>query len=157
MNEIDYDVLVEKLISKAAGMTAKAAPSTPTTYYGHGNGGLFSAPGLERPVFSAMILPTTGLADILPAYPVNTDNPYYGISRVSLRLPALKRWTSATMRQRLAFPKCVRTPLSLAIKAAPPVRCSSIVLGASTIAAISPTFNSWAIRGKRRGVLTSLL
>ena len=57
----------------------KAVSSTPTTTYGHGNGGLFSYPGLERPVFSAMILPTLGLQSLLPVRQSNTENPVYGI------------------------------------------------------------------------------
>ena len=60
--------------------TFKTVPSsTPTTTYGHGNGGLFSYPGLERPIFSAMVLPMTGLQSILPVRPNNTENPVYGI------------------------------------------------------------------------------
>jgi hypothetical protein len=60
--------------------TFKTVPSaTPTTAYGHGNGGLFSYPGLERPIFSAMVLPMTGLQSMLPVRPNNTENPVYGI------------------------------------------------------------------------------
>lgn len=53
--------------------------TTPTTTYGHGNGGLFSYPGMERPVFSAMILPELGLQSLMPVRPSNTMNPVYGI------------------------------------------------------------------------------
>lgn len=78
---IDYEKLTDRLLSRVSGQTLKhTMPSgTPTTVYGHGPGGLFSAPGLERPIFSAMTLPMTGLADVLPAAPNNTDNPYYGL------------------------------------------------------------------------------
>lgn len=52
---------------------------TPTTTFGHGNGGLFSMPGLSKPVFSAMTLPNTGLQNRLPAMPSMDMNPIYGI------------------------------------------------------------------------------
>lgn len=57
----------------------KAVSSTPTSTYGHGPGGLFSSPALERPIYSAMVLPSAGLASMLPAYPSVTTNPLYGI------------------------------------------------------------------------------
>lgn len=66
-------------IAGNGGTAYKAVSSTPTTTYGHGNGGLFSAPGLEQPVFSAFALPHRGLAARLPAYPARTQNPLFGI------------------------------------------------------------------------------
>jgi len=57
----------------------KAVSSTPTTVYGHGFGGLFSAPGLEKPLFSAMVLPAQGLASMLPVRSSNSTHPLYGI------------------------------------------------------------------------------
>lgn len=61
-------------------LAQKAVSTTPASgVYGHGNGGLFSYPGMERPVFSAMLLPFLGLQSILPVRPSNTDNPVYGI------------------------------------------------------------------------------
>lgn len=41
---------------------------TPTALYAHGTGGLFSTPGLNRGVFSALALPRKGLQSILPIY-----------------------------------------------------------------------------------------
>src|SRR3990167_8874965 len=87
---IDYPMLVRELVKQftetdsilgmQAGPRYKAVPSsTPTTTYGHGNGGLFSYPGMERPIFSAMVLPALGLQSLLPVRPNNTDNPVYGI------------------------------------------------------------------------------
>ena len=58
---------------------SKAVSSTPTSYYGHGPGGLFSSMALERPVFSAMALPRNGLQARLPVRRNNTMNPLYGI------------------------------------------------------------------------------
>lgn len=58
---------------------SKAVSSTPTALYGHGPGGLFSSMALERPVFSAMVLPRTGVQARLPVRPSNTMNPLYGI------------------------------------------------------------------------------
>jgi hypothetical protein len=93
--QIDYKELSRELLAQQAASwgpqqynmfgvplrsTYKTVPSsTPTTVYGHGNGGLFSYPGLERPVFSAMVLPATGLQSMLPLRPNNTDNPVYRI------------------------------------------------------------------------------
>ena len=75
---IDYEALAEKLLSKAS-VTGKAAGSTPTATYGHGLGGAFSPFGIEKPVFSALILPQLGLQGMLPAYPSIDTNPLYGI------------------------------------------------------------------------------
>lgn len=58
----------------------KTVPSsTPTTTYAHGSGGLFSSPALERPLFSAMLLPRNGLQARLPLRPSKFDFPLYGI------------------------------------------------------------------------------
>jgi hypothetical protein len=58
----------------------KAVPSsTPTLYYAHGPGGLFSSPALERPLFSAMPLPRQGLLSRLPVRENRYANPLYGI------------------------------------------------------------------------------
>jgi len=89
---IDYAALAGQLLMQAAAQNGqaifnggvgfpayKAVSSTPTTTYGHGNGGLFSYPGLERPVFSAMLLPVLGLQSLLPVRKSNTENPVYGI------------------------------------------------------------------------------
>lgn len=61
-------------------VTTKAVPSsTPTTVYGHGPGGLFSDPALERPLFSAMMLPRQGLLSRIPSRSSRFANPLYGI------------------------------------------------------------------------------
>src|SRR3972149_4212516 len=65
---------------KLGNVRLKNVPSsTPTAFYGHGPGGLFSYPGMSRPVFSAMILPRLGLQSILPVRPSNEANPLYPI------------------------------------------------------------------------------
>lgn len=75
--DIDYKQLAEAML---AARTEKAVPgTTPTAAMGHGNGGLFSYPGMEKPIFSAMLLPQTGLQSLLPVKPSNTENPVYGI------------------------------------------------------------------------------
>lgn len=76
---IDYQQLAGALINQMPGVTEKAVSSTPTTTYGHGLGGLFSYPGLSRPVFNAMILPRLGLQSMLPVRYSNESNPLYGI------------------------------------------------------------------------------
>lgn len=60
-------------------MTEKAVSSTPTGTYGHGPGGLFAHPALERPIFSAMLLPRMGLQNLLPVRGSRFANPLYGI------------------------------------------------------------------------------
>lgn len=81
--EIDYRALAQSLISEAgagAGIRTKAVPSTPSATYAHGGkGGLFSAPGMSRPLFSAMVLPQHGLASRLPVRSSNETNPLFGI------------------------------------------------------------------------------
>lgn len=77
---IDYAALAAALMQQMGGaQRTKAVSSTPTSYYGHGPGGLFSFPGLSRPVFSAMVLPRLGLQSILPVRPSMDANPLYGI------------------------------------------------------------------------------
>lgn len=75
---IDYQQLATALMQRAA-VTTKGVGSTPTSTYGHGPGGLFSAPGLAQPLFSAMVLPIMGVQSILPAFPSRDANPLYGI------------------------------------------------------------------------------
>jgi hypothetical protein len=90
---IDYEKLSDQLIAKASGrpsgdqrrfvydqfsMSYKAVGAVTSTY-GHGPGGLFSMPGLSRPVFSAMLLPAVGIASRIPARPSMDANPLYGI------------------------------------------------------------------------------
>lgn len=74
--QIDYKQLAAALLS---GVGEKAVSSTPTTTFGHGPGGLFSYPGLSRPVFSAMLLPHLGLQNVLPVRSSMDANPLYGI------------------------------------------------------------------------------
>lgn len=75
MTEINYERLADALLTRH-----KTVPSsTPTGVYGHGSGGLFNHPALERPLFSAMPLPLSGLQSLLPVYPSTTTNPLYGI------------------------------------------------------------------------------
>ncbi len=78
---IDYAQLAGALLAQLGGdVRTKTVPSsTPTTFYGHGPGGLFSFPGLSRPVFSAMVLPRLGLQSMLPVRPSMDANPLYGI------------------------------------------------------------------------------
>ncbi len=78
-DNIDYKQLAGAMMAQIPGMTGKAVGSTPTASYGHGLGGLFSYPGLSRPVFSAMILPRLGLQSMLPVRFSNESNPLYGI------------------------------------------------------------------------------
>lgn len=74
---INYELLAQALIGQQT--RTKAVSSTPTTTYAHGPGGLFSTPGLSRPVISAMLLPHMGLQSRLPVRPATDVNPLYGI------------------------------------------------------------------------------
>lgn len=77
-DNLDYNKIVDALLNKVSS-TTKGVGSTPTSVYGHGPGGLFSARGLSRPVFSAMILPRQGMLNQLPIRPTNETNPLFGI------------------------------------------------------------------------------
>jgi hypothetical protein len=82
MTDISPQVLAaaQQLVMQHLSKTTKAAVSTtPTTAYGHGVGGLFSDPALERPLFSAMMLPRQGLLSRLPTRENRFANPLYGI------------------------------------------------------------------------------
>lgn len=70
---IDYELLVKTM------MAVKAAGSTPTATYGHGPGGAFSSFGLSKSVFSALILPYSGLGGMLPGVASIDTNPLRGI------------------------------------------------------------------------------
>ena len=68
----------EQLV-QAFATALKAAGSTPTGVPGHGAGGTFSYPGLDRMVFNAMLLPHLGLQRALPLVVSNETNPLFGI------------------------------------------------------------------------------
>lgn len=72
---VDVNALSQALL----GLTTKAVSSTPATTYGHGSGGLFSSPALERPLISAMLLPNEGLQSLLPLRASNYSNPLFGL------------------------------------------------------------------------------
>lgn len=61
------------------GTSLKAVSSTASTIMGHGVGGTFSDPGLQRPIFSAMTLPMVGLQSLLPYMPSNLQLATYGL------------------------------------------------------------------------------
>ena len=78
--QIDYQTLAGALLAQFTGKREKTVPSsTPTTFYGHGPGGLFSGAGLSQQMFSAMVLPGLGLQSMLPARPSRDANPQYGL------------------------------------------------------------------------------
>jgi hypothetical protein len=61
----------------APGVRYRATPSTPSTPYYTGPGGLFGVAGLEREIISTRITPM-GLADQLPAIGTNEVQPMFG-------------------------------------------------------------------------------
>lgn len=81
-NEINYELLAQQLLTQAgiASTQKHTSPaSTPNYSYGHGPGGLFSYPGMDRAVFAAMMLPVNGLQARLPVYASTDTHPIYGI------------------------------------------------------------------------------
>jgi len=78
---IDYRQLAQAMLGQlGGGAQLKAFPSaTPNAVPGHGPGGLFSTPGLSKPVFSAMALPGAGLAARLPVRASNEMNPLHAV------------------------------------------------------------------------------
>jgi hypothetical protein len=77
--ELDYEALVKALMKELQGTRTKAVTPPPTGVNPHGPGGLFSAMGLAKPVFTAMMLPMRGLAARLPVRFSNETNPLYGL------------------------------------------------------------------------------
>lgn len=78
MDTINYQQLAKALLAEQ--VAYKTVSSTPSATYAHGGkGGLFSVPGLAKPLFSAMILPKVGLASRLPVRTTNETDPIYGI------------------------------------------------------------------------------
>ncbi len=82
-NKIDYQKLADAILESRTKeyKAEKAFPSTyaPPGIMAHGRGGLFSTPGMERPIFSAFTLPSAGLQNRLPVRPSNTESPLYGL------------------------------------------------------------------------------
>jgi hypothetical protein len=70
---IDYQMLVKAVLAE------KAAGTTPTASYGHGPGGAFSSLGLDKRVFSSLVLPQMGLGSMLPFQTSIDTNPIFGI------------------------------------------------------------------------------
>ena len=91
---LDYQKLATELLAATA---RKAVSSTPTTVYGHGSGGLFSSQGMERPVFSAMMLPRMGLQSMLPVRSNNATNPLYNLAN-EVRSLDRSRFTAKELR-----------------------------------------------------------
>lgn len=82
MADIDYKLLASELLNGLSVASYKhTSPSgTPNAVMGHGRGGLFAHHALEKPVFSAMMLPIQGLQALLGApKPTQTTDPLYGI------------------------------------------------------------------------------
>lgn len=63
----------------AAHIAQKAVSSTPAGSYATGPGGLFANPALERPLYSAVIAPFSGLQYVLPVRGTESTDPLFGI------------------------------------------------------------------------------
>ena len=79
MSDINYQTLASELLGQMNVRTKGLVSATPGATMGHGPGGLFSSPGLSRPVFSAMILPHLGIQNMIPVRPSRDFNPLHGI------------------------------------------------------------------------------
>lgn len=62
-----------------AQVSYKAPPTGPSGAWAHGPRGLFSSPALERPLYSAVITPYSGLQAVLPVRGTTISDPLYGI------------------------------------------------------------------------------
>ena len=76
--ELDYKQLVTELLGQMR-VAEKAAGTPPNFQNAHGNGGLFSQPGLEPDLYGAFVLPNYGLYAALPKYPTNLEYRVAGI------------------------------------------------------------------------------
>jgi hypothetical protein len=76
--EIDYRQLAAAMAEQLA-VTTKAPSGTPSNVQAHGAGGLLSPFGLSRDIVNAMMLPGTGLINMLPIETSNEQNPLLGI------------------------------------------------------------------------------
>jgi hypothetical protein len=76
---MNQDEVLQLLAKALLGQSEKAVTSTPSTVFGHGDGGLFSTPGLDKSLFSALTLPMNTLESRLPAFPSNDEYPMFGI------------------------------------------------------------------------------
>src|SRR5512135_2211757 len=74
MSDIDYKQLAQELVA-----TFKAPSGTPGNVQAHGAGGLLSPFGLSREIVNAMMLPGTGLINLLPLEMSNEQSPLLGI------------------------------------------------------------------------------
>lgn len=79
MSEIDYQKLAEALLGKTSQKAVSGPTAPPNMIYGHGAGGLFNTPCVDRALFSAMTLPSRGLASLLPVFPSTNTDPRVGI------------------------------------------------------------------------------
>jgi hypothetical protein len=78
LDESQLDAFLEQRLA-ALGVTTKTVSSTPSYQPAHGPGGTFSAPGADPNVFNAMLMPLTGVEDMLPEYATNEVLPIYDI------------------------------------------------------------------------------
>ena len=69
-------ILSGALLEKSANTVNKTAGSTHTAIRLHGQGGIFSTPGLDRDVITAMVRPH-GIASVLPALPTVYEDPRF--------------------------------------------------------------------------------
>lgn len=69
------DLMEPERGSKDIGFKHDLSPATGVGPYGHGAGGLFSQPGQDANIFSAMMLPRMGLLDELPLMPMGSAAP----------------------------------------------------------------------------------
>ncbi len=69
------DLLEPESGNKAVGFKHDLSPAAGVAPYGHGAGGLFSQPGQDINIFSAVMLPQMGLLDALPLMPMGSAAP----------------------------------------------------------------------------------
>lgn len=73
---VTADPIDNALTALSLALRSKATPTSPSLPYLHGPGGLWSYPGLERPVISTRVKPR-GIAGTIPSRANNAMNPLY--------------------------------------------------------------------------------
>jgi len=81
MSTLTYtqEEMIKTAVKEMIAQTVKTPTGNPSNIYAHGPGGLLSPAGLSRGIANAMILPSSGLAMMLPARTSVMDNPLHGI------------------------------------------------------------------------------
>jgi hypothetical protein len=79
MGDMNYQLLAQQLLRTMGVTTKSVVGSTPGYVQGFNQGGLFSVPGLQDGIFSALNIPVPGLQGMLASKPAIETSPIMGI------------------------------------------------------------------------------